>query len=120
MEGNISDALTAKLEEFNYLTPEQHGFRRNRSCTTNLPLARSSWNEAVDAGTGVDVVFLDFSKAFDRFNLSILLFELQTVDIGDPLLGWIRSFLLHQRLEVRVRESLSAPIRFECGVPKGL
>ncbi|CAH8546386.1 unnamed protein product [Dicrocoelium dendriticum] len=119
MEAIVADVLTAYLEESAFLAHEQHGFRRNRSCTTNLMLARSSWTKLIDSGAGVDVVYLDFSKAFDRLDHGILICKLQSFGIGDPLLGWITSFLLHRSLEVKVRGSLSHPIQVECGVPQG-
>ncbi|CAH8456933.1 unnamed protein product, partial [Dicrocoelium dendriticum] len=119
MESIVADALVCYLENCNIITPEQHGFRRQRSCTTNLLIARSSWTEAADAGEGVDVIYLDFSKAFDRLDHRILLSKLQHYGIGDPLLSWIANFLLQRQLVVRVRSSLSNPIQVECGVPQG-
>ncbi|CAH8480123.1 unnamed protein product [Dicrocoelium dendriticum] len=119
MESIVADALVCYLENCNLITPEQHGFRRQRSCTTNLLIARSSWTEAADAGEGVDVIYLDFSKAFDRLDHRILLSKLQHYGIGDPLLSWIANFLFQRQLVVRVRSSLSDPIQVECGVPQG-
>ena len=44
---------------------EQHGFRRGRSCLTNLLETLENWTEALDQGYGLDVVYLDYRKAFD-------------------------------------------------------
>ncbi|CAH8429229.1 unnamed protein product [Dicrocoelium dendriticum] len=119
MEAVIADALMGYLENYGIIAPEQHGFRQHRSCTTNLLIARDNWTETVDEGTGVDVAFLDFSKAFDRLDHRILLIKLQQYGIGDPLLGWIGNFLSERQLVVRVRSSFSDPIRVGCGVPQG-
>ncbi|CAH8591418.1 unnamed protein product [Dicrocoelium dendriticum] len=62
MESIVAEALMGYLENNKILVPEQHGFRQNRSCTTNLLIARASWTESVDAGVGVDAAYLDFSK----------------------------------------------------------
>lgn len=78
MEAFGSDALSAYLEVFNFLTPKQHGFRRNQSCTTNLLLPRSSWTETVDSGIEVDVVLLDFLKALDQLDPDTLILKLPT------------------------------------------
>ncbi|CAH8529971.1 unnamed protein product [Dicrocoelium dendriticum] len=119
MERIIAEALMGYLENNNIIVPQQHGFRRNRSCTTNLLLARASWTESADARFGVDVVYLDFSKAFDRLDHRILLHKLRGYGIGDPVLGWIANFLTQRQLNVRVRSSMSDPIDVQCGVPQG-
>ncbi|CAH8429139.1 unnamed protein product [Dicrocoelium dendriticum] len=119
MEAVVAEALMDYLEKCNILVAEQHGFRQHRSCTTNLLIARGSWTEVADDGVGVDVIYLDFSKAFDRLDHRILLQRLQSYGIGDPLLGWIGNFLYQRKLQVRVRGSLSNPIEVECGVPQG-
>ena len=47
-----------------YLTDWQHGFVRGRSCATQLVLSHRQWSKALNEGKRVDVVFLDFAKAF--------------------------------------------------------
>ena len=54
------------------LTDWQHGFVKGHSCTTQLVLTHHQWTKALDDGTEVDVVFLDFAKAFDRVSGVIL------------------------------------------------
>ena len=49
-----------------FLTEWQHGFIKGRSCETQLILTHHQWATALDNGRQVDVVFLDFSKAFDK------------------------------------------------------
>ena len=44
---------------------EQHGFTRGRSCLTNLLETLENWTRALDEGYGLDVVYLDYRKAFD-------------------------------------------------------
>ncbi|CAH8429665.1 unnamed protein product [Dicrocoelium dendriticum] len=109
MEAVVADALMGYLESYGIIAPKQHGFRQHRSCTANLLIARDNWTETVDEGTGVDVAFLDFSKAFDRLDHRILLIKLQQYGVGDPLLGWIGNFLSEWQLEF----DHPFPIRFE-------
>ena len=45
--------------------PSQHGFMNSRSCLTNLISFYDKVTHLVDEGQAVDVVYLDFNKAFD-------------------------------------------------------
>ena len=56
-----------------WLTDWQHRFLRGRSCATHLDLSHHQWSKALDEDKQVDVLFLDFAKAFDRVAHNILL-----------------------------------------------
>ncbi len=52
--------------EINHLfNCNQHGFRKGRSCITQLLEVTDSWTEAIDNSDCIDVIYLDFRKAFD-------------------------------------------------------
>ena len=42
-----------------------HGFISGRSCTSQLFSAQNEWPESLDKGHSVDLIYLDFCKAFD-------------------------------------------------------
>ncbi|KAF4531149.1 hypothetical protein B566_EDAN019185, partial [Ephemera danica] len=73
LESLIDDHLRNHLARTNFFAKQQHGFRTGHSCTTNLLLAQDSWTQAIDVGLGIDVIYLDFAKAFDSVDHRILI-----------------------------------------------
>jgi len=73
MEQFILSALTRHVKDNQGIRPCQHGFMKGRSCLTNLISFCDQVTHLVDEGKAVDVVYLDFSKAFDTVSHSILL-----------------------------------------------
>ncbi|NXX31359.1 RTJK polymerase, partial [Nicator chloris] len=65
MEQFILNAIMQQLKDVQGIRPSQHRFRRGKSCLTNLVSFYDQVTRLVDAGKAVDVVYLDFSKAFD-------------------------------------------------------
>ena len=61
----ISGTITDQLKVNQRIRPSQHGFTNGRSCLTNLISFYDKVTRLVDEGQAVDVVYLDFSKAFD-------------------------------------------------------
>ena len=49
----------------NKIDPRQHGFLKNKSCSTNLLSFTNSVALSLHDKVGVDVVYFDFAKAFD-------------------------------------------------------
>ena len=65
MESILKDNIINHLEQNGLIRDSQHGFRAGRSCLTNLLYFMEIATRQVDKGLPVDVVYLDFSKAFD-------------------------------------------------------
>ena len=66
LESLIKDELMEYLEENNLILDTQHGFRKGRSCATNLITFMDKLTKSVDIGRQADVFYLDFAKSFDK------------------------------------------------------
>ena len=54
------------LVKHKLINPSQHGFLKARSCLTNLLGFFEEITKWVDEGSPVDVIYLDFQKAFNK------------------------------------------------------
>ena len=64
-------------EENTLLNANQHGFRSRRSCLTQLMENYDKILNMVEKGNNVDVIYLDFAKAFDKVDHGILCHKLK-------------------------------------------
>jgi len=115
----VASYLTNYLLENNIIHSAQHGFIKGKSCLTNLLTAINDWTLAVDRRQSCDVIYLDFKKAFDMVDHSILYNKLQKLDLPPFLLVWLNSYLCNRRLRVSVRGSFSNWCDVPSGVPQG-
>lgn len=98
---------------------EQHGFMGGRSTVTNLVCVTQFISEALDRKSQVDIIYTDFSKAFDRLDHGILLSKLENFGIGASLLKLFRSYLSHRFQYVQYRGYQSDQYTQTSGVPQG-
>ncbi|KAK4814242.1 hypothetical protein QYF61_012738 [Mycteria americana] len=93
MEQIILSAITQHVEDNQGIKPSQYGFRKGRSCLTNLISFYDKVTHLVDEGKAVDVVYLDFSRAFDTVSHSILLEKLAAHGLDGCPLRWVKNWL---------------------------
>ena len=90
------------------------------SCETQLVEAIHDWTTIRNMGQGqVDVILLDFSKAFDTVPRQRLLQKLNKYGIRNHTLNWISSFLTNRTHHVVVNGSTSNVESVLSGVPQG-
>ena len=92
MEKIVKNAVMKFLNENSQLSKHQHGFRNGKSCTTNL--------------LALDILFIDFEKAFGKVPHKLLLHKLSKYGIKDKLLKWFESFLKNRRQRVVLGEAV--------------
>ena len=99
--------------------PTQHGFRIGRSCLSQLLQQYDKILSILEEGTNVDVVYIDFAKAFDKVDFTVLLQKVAGLGIGGKVGRWLYSFLTNRSQRVMVNGKLSDPSAVLSGVPQG-
>lgn len=103
----------------NSFSSVQHGFLKGRSTVTNLILLNDFITAAMDNGEQVDVVYTDYSKAFDRIDHNILIARLNSMGIRGDLLRWFTSYLENRSQAVVLNNYISSWVPVPSGVPQG-
>jgi ribonucleases P/MRP protein subunit RPP40 len=119
MESVVRDALVEYLEKHELLNPSQHGFRKKRSCVSNMLVFLDRVTQAVDEGCPVDVAYLDFAKAFDVVPHARLIQKMESYGIDRAVLLWIADWLSDRVQRVSVSGEESGWTAVTSGVPQG-
>ena len=115
----IHSTIMGFLDHNNLLTDTQHGFRKNRSCETQLITTVRDFANCLNTSSQVDAVLLDFSKAFDKVDHRLLLKKMEKLGIKGDILAWTSSFLHMRTQQVLVDGSFSNSSPVLSGVPQG-
>jgi hypothetical protein len=107
------------LENTNILSDEQHGFRKRRSCDTQLVLTIHDLAKAFASCDQMDGILLDFSKAFDKVPHNRLLMKLDHYGVLNNTLACIQDFLSDRIQTVVLEGNSSSTNPVASGVPQG-
>uniref|UniRef100_K7EX51 Reverse transcriptase domain-containing protein n=1 Tax=Pelodiscus sinensis TaxID=13735 RepID=K7EX51_PELSI len=119
MEGILKESILRHLEERKVIRNSQHGFTKGKSCLTNLISFYDEVTGSVDVGKSVDVIYLDFSKAFDTVSHNILASKLKECGLDKWTVRWIESWLEGRAQRVVINGSMSGWRSVSNGVPQG-
>lgn len=97
----------------------QHGFMKNRSTVTNLLETTSFIADSLQSCAQVDIVYLDFEKAFDSVNHFLLLKKVARKGLCKRMIFWLFSFIDRRKNFVRIKDAFSQEYSPTSGVPAG-
>ena len=115
----IREVLVDFVERNQLIKESQHGFRKGKSCLTNLLDFLENVTNLVDKGIPVDVIYLDFQKAFDKVPHQRLLYKLRKFGVSEQVTRWIKVWLENRRQRVVIQGEYSDWETVWSGVPQG-
>ena len=119
LERIIRKQVSSFIDKKGCLNSTQHGFRSGRSCLSALLNVFDDLMHMLEDGGSVDMVYLDFSKAFDKVDHGILLHKLKALGITGHLGIWFLNFLTRRSHFVRLPGAISGDSPVLSGVPQG-
>ena len=119
LEGIIKKKIVEHLDINNLINNTQHGFTSNKSTTTNLIEFFNRITKDTDDGAPVDLLYLDFSKAFDKVPHRRLIAKLQAHGIEGNILKWIENWLHDRKQRTVLNGKSSTWAEVLSGVPQG-
>ena len=119
LEHIVTSQLTRHLETKGKLNKRQHGFRKLRSCESQLTELTCDISKKLDEGKEIDAIFLDFSKAFDKVDHSKLISKLKSIGVSNQVSNWVQNLLADRSQVVVVDGYASSPCPVTSGVPQG-
>ena len=119
LEHIIHRHIMDHIDRFDLLTDLQHGFRKSRSCESQLALTVDDLAKSLNSQGQLDLIIMDFSKAFDTVPHQRLLHKLHNMGIRGQLHSWINYFLTKRQQCVVLDGCRSSSAPVESGVPQG-
>ena len=119
LESIIRDKIINHMEANNLFSNKQYGFITGRSTTLQLLKVLDDWAEIMDNNGQVDIIYMDFMKAFDQVPYKRLLQKVKSYGINGHILGWITNFLTNRRQRVSVNGCFSTWGSVTSGIPQG-
>ena len=107
MERIIKQKMLLHMKTNKLINPSQHGFLPKKSTSTNFVAYLDYITRKLDEDQPVDVLYLDFSKAFDVVPHQRLIQKLKCYNFSSEVIAWIAAWLKNRKQRVQVNGEYS-------------
>jgi len=101
------------------ISSKQHGFLPKKSTTTNLSIQMDHIINSIDNNSQIDIIYTDFSKAFDSVPHDLLIYKLVKYNFSPESITLFQSYFCNRNQFVTLNGHISNPIIASSGVPQG-
>ena len=119
MESVIKDQLLSYLLNNKLISRHQHAFISKHSTASNLIECVHDWLVSLNSARSTDVIYVDFSRAYDSIVISKLLFKIRYYGFSGNLFNWIEQFLSNRSQRTVIDNCSPSFIPVTSGVPQG-
>lgn len=119
LETILRNEILTFLNENHLLSMEQHGFTSKHSTSTQMLECLYDWTFGLQRQKCIDVIYIDFAKAFDTVSHKKLLLKIKAMGVRGVLYDWLESYLTNRSQRVNVSGTFSEESRVGSGVPQG-
>lgn len=119
MEKIIRNHIMKYMKQNKLFSKKQFGFINGRSTSLQLLKVLDEWMDAIDKGCQVDVIYMDFQKAFDTVPHKRMIIKMQAYGINEQIIRWTEDFLSNREQQVVVNGEGSEWTRVTSGIPQG-
>ena len=119
LESIIKGQIMEYMEKNDMFSEHQYGFRSGYSCVTQLLHIFEEWSASIDDNKAIDVIYLDFRKAFDTVPHKRLINKLKAYGIQGKITSWIENFLSDRKQRVSIDGQFSDWADVSSGIPQG-
>ena len=119
IEKIVHNRISNFLETHTLLDPNQGGFRKNNSTINSIANYIDNIYESINEKKLSLSVYIDFSKAFDIVNHTILKQKLHHLGVKNNTLLWVDSYLQNRKQCTMINNVYSSYKTIQCGVPQG-
>ena len=107
------------MESNNLFDPKQHGSRSGHSTISQILLQQDQILEGLQNDSNIDIIYIDFSKAFDKVDMGLLTHKIMSLEIIGNCGKWISSFFQNRKQRVIVNDEISDEEDIRSGIPQG-
>ena len=115
----IRTKLYDHIEKRDLLNKNQHGFRKGLTCLSQLVEHQENIIAALEKNKNYDVIYTDFSKAFDKCDHGIIAHKLKSIGISGKIGQWIYNFLTNRKHVIKLQGVSSHESEVKSSVPQG-